>query len=374
MALPVETIAFAVTLIGLTYAAYTDLKTRTVNDLIPIGFVVLGFLLSLFASFAQSDYSILGTAVAVTIGTFIGGYLLWKIGFWAGGDVKLFTGIAMLNPYNFAALAGLFNFQPFFPTLSFPIFPLSLLIISALCMLPIGIILTIIRLWQKPVAREKIFSELQKKVPGIILFSLWITGVHALLVSFGQPDYFVILGALVYWGFAKLPEKIRWVICGTVFLYAAFLSDTKIIAELAATLLILSGAALILSMISNAKHVFRSEKKIADLAEGDIVAVTLVEKNGIIEEKTPFSWQEMIKNPKKPMIPESKNQKEREICSSQSANGLENGQISELKELARQKKIGETIMIKESTAFVPAIWVAYVLLQGIGDPLGLVTP
>ena len=363
MVFPIETAAFAITLIGLTYAAFTDLKNRTINDLIPILFLAFGILLHAYGSFLQNDYSIIGTEIAVAFGTFIGGYVLWKIGFWAGGDVKLFTGIAALNPYNFAAIADFFSFPPVFAQLTLPVFPLSLLIASALCMLPVGILLAAIRLRQKPLVKEKIVLQLRKKISGIVLFGLWITGIHAWLLSFGQPDYFFILGALLYLGVLKLPEKIRWSAIGIVFLYAAFLSEIGLgfLAELAATLLALAGAALVLTMIINAQHVFRSEKKIADLSEGDIVGTTLIEQNGQIK-KRESAWQ-ILKNLKTLQLAGG-----REICSAQSANGLEAAQIAELRKLQKQGKIGETIMVKESTAFVPAIWVAYIVLQSLGDP------
>jgi len=93
----------ATLLVGTLTGAATDAKTGYIYDWITYPMVAIGIITSLFAW--QTTNLILGLAIFVLL--FIG-YRLGKIG---GGDVKIFTGIALLNPYNdinFLLTAALF--------------------------------------------------------------------------------------------------------------------------------------------------------------------------------------------------------------------------------------------------------------------------
>lgn len=90
---------FAGTLAG----AATDAKTGYIYDWITYPMIAVGVITSLVAW--QTTNLILGLAMFILL--FVG-YRLGKIG---GGDVKIFTGIALLNPYNdisFLLTAALF--------------------------------------------------------------------------------------------------------------------------------------------------------------------------------------------------------------------------------------------------------------------------
>ncbi len=87
-------------LAGTCTGAITDAKTGYIYDWITIPMIVLGILISLLSGS--------WTNILVAIGLFIvlyGAYYFGKIG---GGDVKLFVGIALLNPFNdFLFLVGI---------------------------------------------------------------------------------------------------------------------------------------------------------------------------------------------------------------------------------------------------------------------------
>lgn len=59
----------------------------------------------------------------------------------------------------------------------------------------------------------------------------------------------------------------------------------------------------------------------------------------------------------------------RVIASSRKAMGLTEEQINELKELARKGKIEDNIEVKLSAPFVPAMLIAYLVLNAVGDAL-----
>ncbi len=81
-----------VLLIGTLAGAVTDAKTGYIYDWITYPMILLGLLLSI----AQGQWVNIGLAGIL----FITSYLAYRFGKIGGGDVKIFAGIALLNPYN----------------------------------------------------------------------------------------------------------------------------------------------------------------------------------------------------------------------------------------------------------------------------------
>jgi len=88
--------------IGTLTGAVTDAKTGYIYDWVTYPMIAIGIITSLIAW--QTTNLILGALI------FIGLYLMYRTGKIGGGDVKIFTGIALLNPFNdinFLATAAL---------------------------------------------------------------------------------------------------------------------------------------------------------------------------------------------------------------------------------------------------------------------------
>jgi Flp pilus assembly protein protease CpaA len=85
-------IAQIILIIGTFSATITDMKTGYIFDYITYPMVALGIIISLI----QMWYFNLISGAIVFILLFI----IYKFGGIGGGDVKLFTGIALLNPFN----------------------------------------------------------------------------------------------------------------------------------------------------------------------------------------------------------------------------------------------------------------------------------
>ncbi|MFA6268911.1 MAG: A24 family peptidase [archaeon] len=93
----------AALLLGTTLGAVTDAKTGYIYDWITIPMIIIGLLISIILQ--QWNNLIIG------VGLFFILYLVYKLGKLGGGDVKLFVGIALLNPYNdFVFLATIMLF------------------------------------------------------------------------------------------------------------------------------------------------------------------------------------------------------------------------------------------------------------------------
>jgi len=79
-----------VLILGTAAAAYTDIKTGLINDYITYSMIALGIIFNLI-EFDVNAFLIAGAV-------FVIGFALYFLGQIGGGDVKLFTGIALLLP------------------------------------------------------------------------------------------------------------------------------------------------------------------------------------------------------------------------------------------------------------------------------------
>ncbi|MEK6821459.1 MAG: A24 family peptidase, partial [archaeon] len=92
--------SFFLSFLGLLLASYTDFRSRIVPDWIPLALGVSGLALAAYESFLSSSFIPLLWTGGVMGATYVVAYVFWRLGAWAGGDVKLFTGLAALNPFN----------------------------------------------------------------------------------------------------------------------------------------------------------------------------------------------------------------------------------------------------------------------------------
>jgi len=88
---------FFISITGLAYGTYTDFKERMISNWITYGMIVIGITGYAVVSFIANDWMILAGVIGVTAITFAAAYGLYRMGVWAGGDVKLFAGLAALN-------------------------------------------------------------------------------------------------------------------------------------------------------------------------------------------------------------------------------------------------------------------------------------
>jgi preflagellin peptidase FlaK len=370
--------AFGFSIAGLLVATHSDLKERLVSDKVSYGMLIIGLALFFGNALLYGEWEFLAWSVGASIGMFLLGYLLWRTGFWAGGDVKLFTGLAALNPVNWIAIAKIGHFSTLGSAFNAPVFPLTLFLASVLALLPVGIVLLAGKALKQPEKFRSVFSNPKERLLSIVFsafllsaVSFWLEGNQSVLAGIGIPSLAVIAGFLIGIGLIeKKTRSVRWLktvlsigllVAGTWFWGIPFLVNA---AELFVVLTVL--AFLFSLFFSN--QLFRSSKAVEKLREGDIPAVTIVEtEKGINVRKEPGFWQTIKNLEKQEWIVQ---RPEREICSRRRAGGLEKEQIQEIQRLAEKGMIPKTIEVKESAAFVPAVLVAYVLLNALGDPWG----
>ncbi|MFH1256137.1 MAG: prepilin peptidase [Candidatus Diapherotrites archaeon] len=334
-----QSLLFLVSLIALAIATYTDLRERIVSDKLTYGLIAFGIIVAAIESIQANDAGIIALVLAVTAGTFFCSYLLWKMGVWAGGDVKLFTGIAALNPVNYAAIGAFFGFgKGLLAPIAFPLFPLSLFIFSVFSMLPYSAIISLNGIMKKESLRKIFFSGIKSDLLNVLLL-----GIAATAIIKG-PEFFAAESF-------PLQEAVFSFIA---FLFAAFFFY------------------FVVKLWINSKSALRKEVSVNELQEGMIPAETIVEINGMIEKPEQISLGKIIKLVKDNnlgALNELVQPKGRILADARSAAGLTQEQVDELKGLSAGKKIGETMTVKESAPFVPAVLIAYILLQIVGDIL-----
>src|SRR3989344_1566228 len=126
--MPFEEIYFAITLIALIIAAYTDLKSRIVPDKLTYGAIILAVALKSAESYMGKSPDPILMSLAGGVAAFAAAYLLYKLGVWAGGDVKLITAIGFLNPFNYSVIGKALRLTVFpFTAINLPIFPVSII-------------------------------------------------------------------------------------------------------------------------------------------------------------------------------------------------------------------------------------------------------
>jgi preflagellin peptidase FlaK len=361
-------IYFLVAGIALAIASYTDLKQRIVSDKISYGLIVIGLLLHALQAFFANNAMIFGTALAVCILTFVFGYVLWKLGVWAGGDVKLFTGLAAVVPFNpnvIGALTGIGLLK----TIALPLFPLTLFVFSVFSMLPFGLLLAARALKEKHNAekKQKIFDSLKKRALELGEFAIATTGILEILFVFNQNSLWLVPLLIVL---GLLPKLFRAVVIVLVAVFALLRQPIGFIESTIALFVLLFVVFVLLKLAKESKGLLNYKKTISELEEGDIPAETIVIENGKLLKVEGFGIEKVINYFKTNNLVALKSMLEKKgkiVCSQNRACGLTIEEIKELKALEKKGLLGKEFWLKKSTAFVPAILIAFIVLNVIGD-------
>lgn len=364
---------FFVSILILLIGSYTDFKERIISNKLTYSGIAIGLLFHLIESFYSNDYLILGTAVAVTIATFIASYGLWKIGVWAGGDVKLFTAIAALNPFNLGFIRDVIGLKySLLASISLPVFPLTLFIFSIISMLPYGVLLSFNTLKKRSDLRKELIQDMKKRIFQSAQLMMLLVGLNFVLgkiISNGILLYAIVIIALIV--SAKLNEKIRTAIALLLFGFAGYFNLIQSLQGFITGFVFVYLLYFFLKMFSfSRKYALKKKIKVEELEEGMIPAVSLYEVEGKITERKSLSIASIINNLRNNNLDallQELHPKGKQIVSATKAAGIEEKKIAELKKLASEKKINSEIEIKLTAPMIPAVLIGYVLVNVIGD-------
>ncbi|MDD4250653.1 MAG: prepilin peptidase [Candidatus ainarchaeum sp.] len=346
-----------ISIIGLIIATYTDLKERIVPNKLNFGLAILGLTIYAIQSIIELNiYPIIYSFLGLCIG-FSFGWILWKLGVFAGGDVKLFMALGALNPFTPALIKiGLLTNS------SLPIFPISLFLYSLIAFMPYGIVVIVYKLLNNKTERKKIFFDMKKNTIIAIHTAFFLSGSYIIINLFIQNtviEIFLVFIFLFVWNFLNKNKIILTSISMIIGIFLNYQMFFKNLLSLTIIIVILFG---LIKLMTSMKILMSKKVLIKNLKEGMIPGITLIWKGKKVIIKEKLSLKEIIKQ-----IKENTLNSEKEIISSMRACGLTIQEIKELKKLSKQGLIEKTILIKDSIPFVPTILLGYILSVILGD-------
>ncbi|HLC45824.1 MAG TPA: prepilin peptidase [archaeon] len=356
---------FASSLFFLLAAAFTDYKTRLIPNKLTFSMILLGALLTIANAWTQQSLSPLvffleSVAVALLLAL-----AFYKLGVWAGGDVKLLLGVAALNSFPANVFSSPY-FQVVFPDLA--VFPVTFVVYSVLSVFPFSVLYTIASIASSKKLQGLLYSEARPL--------LWSNAVAAAAVSplallSSRLGLGIIEGlalfVLFFFFYYRKPLKDHQL---QVSLLLALLGAASFGASFAYSFAATLGLFLLVSLVFLVVKVMRSrvlrfEKKITQLVEGDIPAERItLEKSGsalkaLREFVSVLSMARGLAAPQKSGV--------EVLADPFAAAGLEAKEIRKLKSLVRAGKLEDVIVVKKSLAFAPALVLGYLASAVFGD-------
>lgn len=363
--------SFFFSLAALAYASYTDFKSRTIPDWVSYGMLVAGLSLAAFESYSTQSLTPLFWSAALTIAVFILAYIFWRAGAWAGGDVKLFTGLAALNPFNPWVVGSFFNLslvwggRELLVVSALPLFMLNLFIASVFALMPYSALLAFSCL-RNPSLRQEFFSLSSSAISRAVEWALVISAFTFVLHYFSLPVW-GLFPLLLLAGFLHRAFRVVAGIFSFVLLFLSLISLSDVV-SLFWVLLFIN---LIFSWYGFAqRHVLTIRKKISDLQDGDIPGEWIGLSGGKVTRRLPVSFQTIIKAGVErdlETIMRFLKPSGEAWADPRQAAGVYPEDIARLQAAVKKGELENTILVKASAPFAPAVLIAYLLLTLLGD-------
>ncbi|MEK6957449.1 MAG: A24 family peptidase [archaeon] len=360
---------FFLTLITLLIATYTDLRKRIVPNRLTYTIAGTGIILKIFESLnAQAIEPILFAFAAATI-AFVVSYALYRMGAWAGGDVKLVTALAIINPVNYGILRDALGLQgQLLSTTPLPIFAVTLIVASIFSMLPLGILMALTASLKHKEVFARTMKAVASKATGILGAGIFAAGVETILSKSGI-ELFWVLPIMVAAAF--IPKKAR---------NAAIIISAVAGLLVSAQNLLFNSIAIAVPLVcvyflwklyaESREFAFREKIETAKITEGMIPDYYLVEKGGKIIPVEAPSIKSVIKQLMDNKIENALKAYKvpgNVFSSPREAGGLTEEAAKELRKKALQGNAPKQLVVRKTAAFVPAILIAYIALQFTGD-------
>ncbi len=358
-------LAITISLIGLLIATYTDLKERIVPNKLNYTLAVIGLILfGAYALFYGEASFFLYSFIGMCWGFFFG-WILWKVGIFAGGDVKLFMGLGALNPLTPALLnIGIFDTGPLF------LFPIMLFVYSLIAFFPYGMVFVLYKLSKNKQFRKSVIQDMKDKTIKGIHASFFIAGLYVLLSAIIPTGLIILLIVvefliLIAWGFLKNNKIVATIIA---FLAGLIINWTLTIQSWIGILFMIVTVYGIIKLMFSLRPLLSKEILVKNIKEGMIPGKSLVWKGKKVVEMETLSVSRILKYVKEQRI-DKIFEKKKLIVSATKARGLNEEELEEIKKLSKKGLIPKKIMIKDSMPFVPTMLIGYILSLIFGDVL-----
>ncbi|MCK4883737.1 MAG: prepilin peptidase [Candidatus Diapherotrites archaeon] len=354
------------TTIYLAIASYTDIKTRFVKNKLTYSMTALGFLIHAIQSILESNPQPILFSITAAITAYITVYLLWRLGVFAGGDAKLIVGIAAMFPTH-----TLFTYHPLVKPLlentALTTLPLFWATVTAMSFVSIAPFILIYCTYHS-IRLKKIGSQMLSKKP---FFDALILSGWATIAFFTNLHWFISIISI--FALFILNSKTKKPILPIALI------STGLFLSIPLTLQVLVSTILLLYIFDLGKkfykitnqHVLSEQKAINQLEEGDIIAEEVFfENNKLIKRKHDFfePIKLLLSNNKQEL---GKLNSRNWIANPKKAAGLSDTELEKLNELFKKGLI-DSLTVKKSIPFTPAIFIGFLLAMIVGDILWLV--
>lgn len=377
MMINIPIICIILAVLACVYASYSDLKKGVIQNKLTLPLIAIGIILnSVYALMIGSILDIVLTVVFTAV-IFIFGYLFWKLGAWAGGDVKLFTALAALIPfYAIPSYQSIVSYQLFgqqFPIVATYPFPFTIIINSILSMLPFLLIFVFfIVVKNKPHLLNELISPV-KNVKKNIVLTLVVTSAATIAVSLTFQLHLqiiivsLILMYLIIIILSKIPNRIKAVILSIVVVFALYKNFEITVSGIIIIFISIMVFELIKNLLTKvSKEALQDNYKISELKEGMIAVYNIYEKDDKVyaDNSSFFNNVKLAINTGDISV---LNPPKGKLLVGSMAAGLTKDDINLLNELKTEGKIDDEFRIKKGIPFAPSILIGLLLALFIGD-------
>jgi archaeal preflagellin peptidase FlaK len=377
MIVNIPLICAVIAILACIYASYSDMKNGIIPNKLTFPLIGVGIVLNGIYAFTIGSPLFIVMALVYTAVIFVLGYVFWKFGAWAGGDVKLFTALAALLPFP----VTIFNYTILneqFPVVATYPFPLTLILNSILSIFPFLLIFVFyVVVKTKPHLVGELFSPVKQYKKNIVL-SLVITSAvtltfnltQVLHIQMLQYQILILSFILIYiltLVISKLPNRVKAVIISIVTVFALYEKFEITLIGILFLMISLTVIEIIKKLLTTvSKEALQDNYSISELKEGMIPAYNLYEKDDKVytDDKSFLSkFKEAMKTGDVTGLIAPKGK----LLISTMAAGLTDKDIKLLGDLLNKDKINDSFRVKRGVPFAPSIFIGLLISLFIGD-------
>jgi len=373
MIIDIPLITVIIAIIACLYASYSDLKRGIIPNKLTFPLIAIGLILNSIYAFMLGELWIIIVCLVVTGVIFALGYLFWKMGAWAGGDVKLFTALAALIPFN-PILISYEVFQVPFPVEGIYPFPLTVIINSILSILPFLLIYVFyVVAKNKPHLMSELTSPVKDYRKNIVLTLVITSAVNITFLITQQVGFQIIIISLILIYIlslliSKLPNQVKAVVVSLITVAALFYNFKITIISVVVlfiSIIIIEIVRKLLTSVS--REALQDDIPLDELQEGMIPAYNLYQRDDdevLVDDK---SFTDKMKDSFKTRDPSILTAPPGKRLVGTLAAGLSNDDIQLLKQLHQEGKISNKFRVKKGVPFAPSILIGLIISLFIGD-------
>jgi len=353
------------------YASYSDLKRGIIPNRITFPVIGLGLGINALKAYLIADIWIFIYTAVFTAGIFALGYILWRMGAWAGGDVKLFTAVTALLPFQPHIVDYSFMGTDFPVTALYP-FSLTVIINSILSLLPFLLIFVFFIIYTSRRELMDEFMEPVKQYRANMVLSLVITSAVTLsfIVTDFLPFQIILLTFLVIYlltmVISKLPPRLKAVVVSIVLVYSLYRNFELTVSGVVILWVSITIIQLIRKLLTSvAREALQDTLKVSELREGMILAHSLY-RRGDDYYFDDASFLDRFRTAARTGDVSSLTYRGEPVVSAMAA-GLREEEIETLRGLVSEGKIRDEFRVRRGMPFAPAIFIGLMISLLVGD-------